>query len=362
MSSIWQNDGTTWARLSPTGFPDEQTLHNLIENGPHMLPLSGDPRVVIVGREVALSCNYADLLGIEPNGRFVLIEIKLKKNAEARRAVIAQVLTYAASLAELNREYLEQTLLQGYLAERGLTTLAEAMSSEDQSGEFRVDQFNDTVDQGLREGAFRLVLVLDEVPPELVRLVGYLESVTDKLTIDLMTVSSFDINGSQIVVPRRIDPGHDKHVAETPKATGAKPPTSTPVAIDGTGEFVTSIDHAPGEKQAELRHVATWVDTLINEGIAKGSTTIGKGRWILNVRLPDESVGLVSIYNEKGGYICFYRAAFERRAPNSISRIEGVIEPVKIGKGTCTNVITDELLAAIAEAYREAKRGVVHVS
>ncbi|MDQ3443515.1 MAG: hypothetical protein M3490_07900 [Chloroflexota bacterium] len=254
---------------------------------------------------------------------------------------------------------MEQTLLQGYLAERGLTTLAEAMSSEDQSGEFRVDQFNNAVDQGLGEGAFRLVLVLDEAPPELVRLVGYLESVTDKLTIDLITVSSFDVNGRQIVVPRRIDPGHDKHVAESPATGGVKKPSSTPIAMDGTDEFVKSIDHAPTEKQSELRHVATWVDSLINEGIARGFTTVGKGRWILNVRLPDEPVGLVSIYNEKGGSICFYRAAFQRRAPLSISRIEDVIKPVALGKGTCTNVITDRLLAVISDAYREAKRGVI---
>src|SRR5680860_97356 len=330
MSSIWQYDGTAWMRLSPQGFPNETTLHNLIENGPHMLPLSGDPRVVIVGREVSLSGNYADLLGIEPNGRLVLIEIKLRRNAEARRSVIAQVLTYAASLAQLDREYLEQTLLANYLASKSVTSLAEAMSSEDQSGEFRADQFNEAVDQGLREGAFRLVLVLDEAPPELVRLVGYLESVANRLTIDLITVSSFDVNGSQIVVPRRVDPGDDQHVHESSPTSGSKHALHTPVATDGTSDFVKSIETAPSEKQAELRRVAVWANSLIEQGLTKASTTIGKNRWVLNLRLPDEAVGLISIYNERGAYICFYRAAFERRAPNSIVRIEDVIKPVVI--------------------------------
>lgn len=324
-----------------------------------MLPLSGEPRVVIVGKEVALSCNYADLLGIEPNGRLVLVEVKLRKNAEARRAVVAQVLTYAASLAELDREYLEQTLVQGYLAGRGLTTLAEAMSSEDQSGEFRVDQFNDAVDQGLEGGAFRLVLVLDEAPTELVRLVGYLESVTDKLTIDLITVSSFDVNGSRIVVPRRIDPEHDRRRLESISTIAVTRPSSSAVASEGTKVFSESIDETVTAHQPELRRAVEWARSLVESGLAKCSTTIGKSRWILNVRLLDEPVGLISIYNENGAYLCFYRSVVEKRAPNSILRVEAEIAPKTLGSGNTTRNFSDEMLSALTEAYREAKRGVI---
>lgn len=359
MSSIWQNDGTNWARLSPQGFPDEKTLHNLIEQGPHMLPLSGEPRVVIVGKEVALSGNYADLLGIEPNGRFVLIEIKLKKNAEARRAVIAQVLTYAASLAELDREYLEQSLLANYLRATGVTTLAMAMASEDESGEFGIDQFNDAVDQGLREGSFRLVLVLDEAPLELVRLAGYLESVTDKLTIDLITVSLFDINGSQLVVPRRIEPGQDMHVSEPITTAAAKKPASVSTSVEGIETFKESINSASADEQATLWRGASWAQSLMDKGLAKCSTTIGKNRWVLNIRLRDEPVSLVSIYNENGAYLSFFRSVFERRAPESIAAVEAVLAPNHLGAGTSSRNFSGEMLAALEDAYQEAKRGVV---
>jgi hypothetical protein len=47
---------------------------------------------------VQLASGSADLLAVEPNGRLVVIEVKLANNAEARRAVVAQVLTYAAYL------------------------------------------------------------------------------------------------------------------------------------------------------------------------------------------------------------------------------------------------------------------------
>ena len=40
--------------MAPTGSPDEQTLHDLAEETPQILPLAGDPRLVVLGKEVAL--------------------------------------------------------------------------------------------------------------------------------------------------------------------------------------------------------------------------------------------------------------------------------------------------------------------
>ena len=45
-----------------------------------------------------LGNGYADLLAVEPPGRMVVIEVKLARNSEARRAIVAQVLTYAGFL------------------------------------------------------------------------------------------------------------------------------------------------------------------------------------------------------------------------------------------------------------------------
>ena len=47
----------------------------------------------------------------------MVIEIKLARNAEARRAVVAQVLTYAAHLKGLDPTLLEENLVDGYLRE-----------------------------------------------------------------------------------------------------------------------------------------------------------------------------------------------------------------------------------------------------
>ena len=87
MASIWVSSGEGWDLLPPTGFPDERTLHALVERSPELLPLAGAPQLVVLGREVPLGGGYADLLAVEPPGRLVLIEVKLAANAEARRAV-----------------------------------------------------------------------------------------------------------------------------------------------------------------------------------------------------------------------------------------------------------------------------------
>ena len=111
MTAIWQNDGTEWRLLAPTGFPDEQTLHDLVEETPQILPLAGAPRLVVVGKEVGLGNGKADLVAVEPSGRLAIVEIKLSRNAEARRAVVAQVLTYAAHLKGLDPATVERDVL-----------------------------------------------------------------------------------------------------------------------------------------------------------------------------------------------------------------------------------------------------------
>jgi RecB family endonuclease NucS len=105
-----------WHALEPAAYPAEAALHDLVERAPHMLPLAGSPRLTVLGREVRLGSGSADLLAVEATGRLVIIEVKLAANAEARRAVVAQVLSYAGYLQGLDPEQLESQILSGYLA------------------------------------------------------------------------------------------------------------------------------------------------------------------------------------------------------------------------------------------------------
>jgi len=166
MTAIWQNDGSRWHLLTPTGFPNEATLHTLVEQAPHLLPLAGTPRLIVVGREVQLGSGRADLIAIEPSGRIAIIEIKLARNEEARRAIITQVLAYAAYLWGLDQTALERDVLYHHLQKLGYENLAHAVESNDQEGSFDAEAFSAGITESLKLGHFRLVFGLDAAPEE----------------------------------------------------------------------------------------------------------------------------------------------------------------------------------------------------
>jgi alkylated DNA nucleotide flippase Atl1 len=349
VAALWRNDGSGWQVVAPAGFPDEAALHALVEEAPQLLPLSGLPRLVVVGREVPLGGGYADLVAFEPSGRPVLIEVKLAKNAEARRAVVAQILTYAAFLHGLDGDALEQEVLAKELAKRGYADLAAAMSENDQDGSFDKEEFESGLSESLSTGAFRLVLVLDDAPSELVRLIGYFEAVVANLVVDLVTVTPYDIDGSQVMVPQRVDPERLSEAAPLPRSS--KP--SAGYETTGASDFLDAIDSSPDAHRQDLKRLTDWALSLEDEGLVRLSTYHGKGRWTLLPYLIADDAGLVTIWNDKGASVSVWRSVFERRAPNSIAKIEQIIGG-RVGTGNTVRVISDALLTALTDAYREA--------
>lgn len=105
MTAIWmEQDGGTWSLQPSAQYENEEALHDIVMSTPDLRPLSGSPRLTVIGREVRLpSSGYADVIAFEPEGRPVIIEVKLKNKAESRRAVAAQTLSYAASLHGIGR-------------------------------------------------------------------------------------------------------------------------------------------------------------------------------------------------------------------------------------------------------------------
>ncbi len=352
MTVIWHNDQSTWRLLTPSAFPTERELHDLVEEAPQTLPLAGDPQLLVVGREVLLDGNKADLIAIEPRGRLAVIEIKLATNAEARRAVIAQILAYAATLHGMDVARLEQTILQKHLAQRGVTTLAQVVADADQVDAFDAEAFHAELSTCLRAGRFRLVLVLDSAPPELVRLVGYLQTVADKLVIDLITVAAYDIAGTRIIVPQRVEP--EPPTLEPTSRVGTDI-TPTSQLTPGMDAFITAIETVPKPDQAPLRRLADWAVMLEREGLARLHSYQGTSdRMTLLPRLITDGVGLVTIWNDKGASLQFWRSVFERRAPLTLSRIDDLLGPGKVGRGTTTRAFSEDLLDVLTAAYREA--------
>lgn len=354
MTAIWQEspDGE-WTLLTPTGFPDEKTLHDLVAKDPQLLPLSGSPRLIVIGREVLLGSGYADLLAVEPDGRPVIIETKLRNNTESRRAVVAQVLAYAAALHGISAEQFEREVLARHLGGRSLLDVVRESAQEES---LDAPEFAETLGTTLRDGTFRLVLVLDQAPDDLVRLVGYLETVTSGLSVDLVTVAAYEIGGRRVLVPQRVEP--ERRQRQEPESVETKR-SGRPRLDDlmpGVEPFRAQLATAPNDRRPALEQFAAWAQRLADEGLAEVSTYFGKRGEALLPRLLPERAGLVSLWRwtDDSALLSVWRSVFERRAPKSIERVESLIAPTPLGKGNTVSEVSDDLLTALYEAYIEA--------
>lgn len=351
MTAIWcAGEDGLWQLLRPSQYPAETALHDLVAEAPQILPLAGAPRITVLGREVRLGSGYADLVAVESSGRLVVIEVKLAGNAEARRAVVAQVLSYAAYLQGLDPVQLEKQILSAHLAKGGYDSVLAAVRGDDQDHSLDADSFTAALEASLADGGFRIVIVLDSAPDELVQLVGYLESLTDKVIIDLITVHAYEINGAQALVPQRVEPAR-----RTRELSDSEVITRQASSLQaGSADFRTTIAQAPTSQHAILHRLTEWAEQLQDEGLV--TLTSYRGKTGVNTLLPRLAggVGLVTIYHDsRSNYLQFWRSVFTRHAPDLIPRIEALINaPLK--QGNAVHTITEQLLDGLTDAYRQA--------
>jgi len=354
MTAIWRHSETGYQRLEPVELAGEAELHALVSAAPELLPLAGSPDLVTLGDEVALGNGYADVLAVERSGRFVLIEVKLARNPEARRAVVAQLLSYASFLRGSMVAGLEHGTLAAQLALRGAADIASLAAAGFQDTSLG-DSFRAAMQESLDTGSFRLVWVLDDAPPELVSLVGYLEYISAGIvTIDLVTVKQYEVGGERVIVPQRVEPARIELPGIERREDDGGLEGPSPVVASGADDFLASIEVSPADKRPLLKKLTDWALALEREGLAHLSTTSGTtGRKMLRPLVPGEDAGLVTIWNENGASIGLWRSVFERRAPHSIATVEA-LAGIELGVGRIALHVTDELLDALTEAYREA--------
>lgn len=343
--AVWaENSLSEWELLRAVGFGDEAALHDLVEANPALLPLSGSPQLVVLGREVSLGTGYADLIAVEPTGRLVVIEVKLQYNPGSKGAIVSQALSYASVLHGMSFEGLESRVVN-YLRRRRSDSIVDACSG------FLSDVVSlpSRMEDSLRTGRFRVVLVLDAAPADLIRLVGYLDAVGSQLTIDLVQVTAYEVAGRRVLVPQRIEPER----IEQQEAASVSPASGDFVV--GPDLFDARMDELGGPIREQCMRLRAWAEELAQEGVARLESYRGPTFATLLVRLADEGVGPVTVYNDgKTVSLGLYRQVFERRSPMSLSAVEKAVAPRAVGKGTSVYEFTDSLFQALTCAYREA--------
>jgi len=209
-------EGKDIKEMLETAYASEDVLQHLLALKPGLLP--GDqmnpdaPREwLLVKREMGIPDEAKkaerwsiDHLFLDQDGVPTLVECKRASDTRIRREVVAQMLEYAANataywdVGELQRSAEVTHKENGSSLDNALERL---LGSRDET---EIENFWKLVESNLRAGKVRLIFVSDEIPPELRRLVEYLNERLLDVDVLAVEVKQYLGDGVRAVVPRVI--------------------------------------------------------------------------------------------------------------------------------------------------------------
>lgn len=229
---------------------NEDWLQNLIHDNPGLIPASEIEacfdNLVPIMREFTLPSGYLDNFYVTPEGYPVLVEVKLWKNQEARRKVVAQILEYAKDFAalsyeDINREIRKQ-LKNQKLGENPLHEIVSAYAASQPVEAIFVDR----VTRNLREGRFLLLILGDGIREEMAALADYLMHHSLRYAFGMIEIKLFKIpDGSVLALPRVLAKTQtiERHVTVvTTQGSGISVTASAPVISEKVEKTSISTD------------------------------------------------------------------------------------------------------------------------
>ena len=186
------------------GYATEEELQTFLKEHPDLMPLEeidlNAPPLLCIGWEVGLASGAEDILYIDPNGLLTVVETKLRRNPEARREVVGQILEYAAQMstwiaADVERQaekFFNSSVCpeqyRGCTLERALRVFLE---SSELLPEFSYEYFLEQVAGNIEKGQFRLVIAIDEPPEPLLKTVEFVNRFSERFEMYLMQLKRF---------------------------------------------------------------------------------------------------------------------------------------------------------------------------
>jgi len=150
-----------------SGAFSEAWLQEVLRKHPDILPVEEFGPVfyplISIGREVPTAAGSIDNLFISHSGYLVVVETKLWRNPEAKREVVTQLIDYAASLAHISYDELDE------LVRQYIRRYEKSDSSLEQWVEAQLEPvdlgFQRRVARNLKLGRFLLLIVTDHARP-----------------------------------------------------------------------------------------------------------------------------------------------------------------------------------------------------
>ena len=184
---LWHITDEGPKKLKPSGIDLEKNLENWIEHDPSLLQ-SG---LTIVGRQIKVEGGQLDLLALDAEGQWVVIEIK---SEAVRRKTIAQALDYASCIAAMPYDELERKV-NTYLTKR--------MEEEHRPLAELLEERRDEDDAADEIGEIKIFVVGTDRALGLERMAEYL-SQNYHLPINVVSYRVFEIDGGQRILARQL--------------------------------------------------------------------------------------------------------------------------------------------------------------
>jgi len=248
-------------------YGSEDILQTLLESHPDLLAgdqFPGDEprRWMLVKREAGIASEEGggtrwslDHLFLDQDGVPTLVEVKRSTDTRIRREVVGQLLEYAANATaywafdDLQRSFEATCEKRGVAPDEEVAVLL--------SGEPDLEGYWESVRANLRAGRVRLVFVSDEIPPELRRIVEFLNEqmpVTEVIALEVKQYVS--ATGQKTLAPRVI--------GQTSAARQAKRAYVRGDVWNEEKFFATLEGQVPADEARVMREIYEWARTHLS--------------------------------------------------------------------------------------------------
>lgn len=189
-------DSGTDKLLSVAPYSDENELEELIAKYPTFIAAQDEPKVILVARQVPVpDTGTLDVLCIDSEGTPIVVEVKLSRNGESRRQVIAQAIDYVSALSQLTVDELNE-ITDGSLKKALL------QFSDTKTADSLFEMRWKACGGNLRSGQVRVVVAVDDPVESLIRIFQFLRQ-RSSLDVRLLAVEkSSDQSTQTAYVPK----------------------------------------------------------------------------------------------------------------------------------------------------------------
>jgi hypothetical protein len=298
--------------LSEQPFSSEAKLQALLARIPNLLPGSQiDPdeprRWLLISREVSIASEpqgagrwWSDHLFVDQDAIPTFVEVKRSSDSRIRREVVGQLLDYAANaVVYCPVEKIQAAFVRTCeLSESDPDQVLQKCLNDDSSSSDFWQKFK----TNLQAGRIRLIFVADEIPPELRRIVEFLNEQMDPAEILAIEIRQYAGEGLTTLVPRVIG-----LTARAQQKTAVRLPQ--PWSKDAYFEELEAKHGLEQRKAAE--QILEWASSRNLEIIWGQGTTMGSFVPVLSIGSKYHQLFAVYTY----GTVEMYFQHYKKKAP-----------------------------------------------